>query len=44
VDIPSVREHLDDAGRLEPGQELERAAAAVLAGLACAAETFRAAA
>jgi NAD(P)H-dependent FMN reductase len=33
VNIRSVREHLDDAGRLQPGQESERAAAALLTGL-----------
>jgi NAD(P)H-dependent FMN reductase len=44
VNIPSVRERLDDAGRLEPGQELERAAAAMLAGLARSALTVGAAA
>jgi len=34
VNITSVRERLDDAGRLEPDQDLERAAGAMLAGLA----------
>jgi NAD(P)H-dependent FMN reductase len=34
VSIPSVRQRLDDAGRLEPDRGLERAAAAMLAGVA----------
>jgi NAD(P)H-dependent FMN reductase len=34
VSIPSIRERLDDAGRLEPDHGLDRAAAAMLAGLA----------
>jgi NAD(P)H-dependent FMN reductase len=44
VNIPSVRERLDDAGRLQPDQELERAAAALLTGLAHQAQDVPAAA
>jgi NAD(P)H-dependent FMN reductase len=44
VNIPSVRERLDDAGRLAPGQEFERVAAAMLGELAASAETLYAAA
>lgn len=38
VNIPSVRERLDDAGRLVPGQDSEDAAAAMLGELAGAAQ------
>ncbi len=44
VSIASVRERLDDQGRLEPGQGLERAAAGLLAELARAAAATAAAA
>jgi len=44
VSIQAVRERLDDAGRFQPDQDLERAAAAMLAGLARQAQDVRAAA
>jgi NAD(P)H-dependent FMN reductase len=44
VNIPSVRDRLDDAGRLEPGPELERASAVMLAELADSARTLHVAA
>jgi NAD(P)H-dependent FMN reductase len=44
VSIVSVREHLDDQGRLEPGQRLDQAADIMLAELAGHAASERAAA
>ena len=44
VNIQSVRERLDEARRLQPDQELERAAAALLTGLARQAQDVPAAA
>jgi NAD(P)H-dependent FMN reductase len=44
VNIPAIRERLDDQGRLEPGPDSQRAAAAMLAELARAAQAVRVAA